>query len=131
MDDTFKAKMRQKLSELAYDVCVNKKTEAPYSHPDQGVGEIRAVYHCVCCHQPLFSMEDKFVSGSGWPSFIRAIDEHALRYLEDNSLGVSRIEVCCGSCSAHLGHVFDDGPPRTFKRYCINGVALIKVDCDH
>ncbi|HEY4935480.1 MAG TPA: peptide-methionine (R)-S-oxide reductase MsrB, partial [Puia sp.] len=76
------------------------------------------------CGNPLFRSDTKFESGCGWPSFYEPISKTSIIYLKDNSLGMERTEVECGKCKSHLGHVFDDGPPPTGMRYCINGVVL-------
>jgi len=85
-------------------------------------------YQCICCGTLLFDANEKFESGTGWPSFTQPIKENAIAYHEDRSFGMSRIETTCSTCDAHLGHVFPDGPEPTGLRYCMNAVALKKVD---
>jgi peptide-methionine (R)-S-oxide reductase len=82
------------------------------------------VFACVCCGEPLFLSGTKFESGSGWPSFYQPVEGEAVSQHEDRSFMMSRTEVCCARCEAHLGHVFPDGPEPTGLRYCINGAAL-------
>lgn len=113
---------RKVLSEQQYSVLREEGTEyagsSPLNHEKR-----KGVFHCAGCAQPVYSSDTKFDSGTGWPSFWQAIDK-AVGTKEDNSLFMQRIEVHCSSCGGHLGHVFDDGPPPTGKRHCINGVAL-------
>jgi peptide-methionine (R)-S-oxide reductase len=113
---------RQLLSPAAYDVLRNAGTETPYSSPLND--EHRSgTFGCAGCGQNLFSSTTKFDSGTGWPSFWKALDNAVLER-QDNSLGMTRTEVLCSRCGGHLGHVFDDGPQPTGLRYCMNGVAL-------
>ena len=113
---------RTRLSPEQYSVARARGTEAPFSAcaapPKAGV------YACVCCGNDLFVAADKFESGTGWPSFVRPVSEHNVRYEPDVSHGMVRTEVLCALCDAHLGHVFPDGPPPTGQRYCINSVSL-------
>jgi peptide-methionine (R)-S-oxide reductase len=115
---------RQELTPEQYDVVRNKGTEAPFTSELNDVKE-PGTFVCVACGQPLFSSENKFDSGTGWPSFDRAMGGEAVETEADNSFLMRRTEVLCSRCDAHLGHVFDDGPAETTgQRYCINGCAL-------
>lgn len=88
------------------------------------------LYECVCCSTQLFDANEKFESGTGWPSFTRPLSENVVAYHVDRSYGMVRVEAVCNVCDAHLGHVFPDGPPPTGLRYCMNAVALRKATTD-
>ncbi|MDQ1158586.1 peptide-methionine (R)-S-oxide reductase [Sphingomonas sp. SORGH_AS 950] len=116
------AAWRQKLGPAAYAVLRKEGTERPYSSPLNE--EHRAgIFGCKGCGQPLFSSRTKFDSGTGWPSFWASLPR-AVGTTSDRSLMMERVEVHCSRCGGHLGHVFDDGPKPTGKRYCMNGVAM-------
>ena len=106
-----------------YRVAREKGTERPFSSPFETSHEI-GTYYCAVCGNPLFKSDTKFESGCGWPSFYEPISKGSVIYAPDSSHGMQRTEVMCGRCGSHLGHVFDDGPPPTHLRYCINGVVL-------
>jgi peptide-methionine (R)-S-oxide reductase len=115
---------RQELTPEQYEVVRQKGTEAPFTSELNDVKE-PGQFVCVACGQPLFDSENKFDSGTGWPSFDRPMGDEAVETEADNSLLMRRTEVLCSRCDAHLGHVFDDGPADTTgQRYCINGCAL-------
>jgi peptide-methionine (R)-S-oxide reductase len=106
-----------------YYIARQKGTERPWSSKFEDFNEI-GTYYCAVCGNPLFKSDTKFESGCGWPSFYEAISDTSIINTLDHSHGMKRIEVQCGRCKSHLGHVFEDGPPPTGLRYCINGVVL-------
>ena len=113
---------KEVLTPEQYKILREKGTEAAFSgkllHADKN-----GTYMCLACGNPLFSSDAKFESGTGWPSFDEAI-HGAIRQISDDSLGMSRTEIVCSRCDSHLGHVFNDGPTKTGKRFCLNSVCL-------
>lgn len=117
------------LNEIQRYVTQQRGTEPPYSgkllhNKDEGI------YHCLVCNSPLFLSATKYDSGCGWPSFYQPYDDDSIRYIEDDSHGMQRIEIRCGKCDAHLGHVFSDGPQPSGERYCVNSASLSFTDDD-
>lgn len=106
-----------------YHIAREKGTERPFTGKYNRHDEV-GTYYCAACGNPLFRSDGKFNSSCGWPSFFEPISKNSIIYLPDNSHGMTRTEVECGRCKAHLGHVFEDGPPPTGLRYCINSVVL-------
>jgi peptide-methionine (R)-S-oxide reductase len=106
-----------------YYIARQKRTERPWTSKFEKFDEV-GTYYCAACGNSLFKSDTKFESGCGWPSFYQPISKSSIIYTPDNTHGMERTEVQCGRCKAHLGHVFEDGPPPTGLRYCINGVIL-------
>lgn len=116
-------KWKEQLSPEVYNIAREKGTEWAFTGKYWNSKE-KGTYYCAACGHPLFVSDAKFESSCGWPSFFEPITKGSVIYSPDNEHGMQRTEVMCGRCKAHLGHVFDDGPPPTGLRYCINSVIL-------
>lgn len=117
------AEWKKVLPDSIYEVARNKATERAFTGKFwnyEGLG----TYYCAACGNPLFKSDSKFASSCGWPSFYETIRKNSVEYVADNSYGMERTEVLCGRCGGHLGHIFDDGPAPTYKRFCMNSIVL-------
>ena len=121
--DLTEADWQNQLTQKEFDICRKQGTEAPFSGTllhNKATGS----YACTCCQTVLFTSENKYDSGCGWPSFDAPVNDQVIRYIKDTSHGMERIEIRCRTCDSHLGHVFNDGPKTTGERFCVNSVSL-------
>jgi len=119
--------LAKKLTEEERYVLLDHGTERPFCGTLLD-NKKKGTYVCRLCSLPLFSSDSKFDSGTGWPSFFAPVDPEHIRYIEDSSLGMRRVEIRCSRCDGHLGHVFPDGPPPTGQRYCLNSLSMDFVE---
>lgn len=128
-DNPDKAALKKELTPLQYSVTQESGTEPPF-HNEYWNNHAPGIYVSVVSGEPLFSSQDKFDSGTGWPSFTKPISPGVLKSMSDTSAGMDRLEIRSAKADTHLGHLFDDGPPPTHNRYCINSAALRFIPAD-
>lgn len=117
------AEWKKILPKDLYLVARKKHTERAFTGK-YWKSDTKGTYYCAVCGNLLFKSDAKFASSCGWPSFFEPLRKHSVTYQQDNSHGMTRTEVLCGRCGSHLGHIFNDGPPPTYKRYCMNSISL-------
>lgn len=123
LDDAQRTRLAERLTSEERRILLHQGTEPPFCGTLLN-NKQNGAYVCRLCGLPLFKADNKFESGTGWPSFYQPFDADHIRYIDDLSHGMHRVEIRCRRCDGHLGHVFDDGPPPTYRRYCLNSASL-------